>query len=69
MKMNVYERNQLILPCPVGKVSDGFHIFDDLFEHRTTLFIKLMNSYPELSWKSRLHDDGTMFEGVGLLPE
>jgi len=61
--MNVYERNVLILPCPVGKVSDGFHTFDELYEHRHILFIKLMNCRPDKSWKSRKHEDGSMYEG------
>jgi hypothetical protein len=61
--MSVYERNNLILPCPVGKVSDGYHTFDELYDHRQTLFVKLMNSRPDLSWKSRQHEDGSMFDG------
>jgi hypothetical protein len=57
------KRKLLILPCPVGKVSDGFHTFDELYAHRHILFIKLMNSHPDLSWKSRKHEDGSMYEG------
>jgi hypothetical protein len=57
------ERRELILPCPVGKVSDGYHTFDELYDHRHTLFVALMNSHPDLSWKSREHEDGTMYAG------
>ena len=57
------ERRKLILPCPVGQVSDGYHTFDELYDHRHALFVTLMNSHPELSWKSRQHEDGTMFAG------
>jgi hypothetical protein len=27
------------------------------------LRVKLLNSYPNRSWESRKHDDGSMFEG------
>jgi hypothetical protein len=57
------EDRKLILPCPVGEVSDGFHTFHELYDHRQNLFVVLMNSYPDLSWKSRLHEDGTMYAG------
>ncbi len=46
-----------------GEISDGYHTFNELYEHRHALFITLMNTHFELSWKSKLHDDGTMFEG------
>jgi hypothetical protein len=45
-----------------GDVSDGYHTFDDLYRHRYALFVALAVSYPNLSWCSLLHDDGTMFE-------
>jgi hypothetical protein len=43
--MSVFERNTLILPCPVGQVSDKYHTFDELYHHRQTLFVQLMNSH------------------------
>jgi hypothetical protein len=61
--MSILERNILILPCPVGKVSDGFHTFDELYAHRQILFVKLMNFHPDKSLKSRKHEDGSMYEG------
>jgi hypothetical protein len=47
----------------MGEVSDGYHTFNELYEHRVTLFIALMKSHPELSWRANNHDDGTMFDG------
>lgn len=44
-------------------VSDGYHTFDELYEHRNTLFIALMATKPELSWWSHQHHDGSMFDG------
>lgn len=46
-----------------GEVSDGYHTFDELYNHRHVLFIALMASHPERSWFSRKHADGTAIEG------
>lgn len=45
-----------------GQLSDGYHTFDELYEHRTALFLALCRAL-ELGWRSRLHADGSMFEG------
>lgn len=47
----------------VGKISDGYHTFDELYEHRHWLFINLLNAHPK-SWKSQLHHDKTKYEGM-----
>lgn len=41
------------------EISDGYHTFGELYEHRHFLFIALMASHPELSWCSMSHSDGT----------
>lgn len=46
-----------------GQASDGYHTFDELYDHRCTLFVALMRAYPALSWRSRLHADGTGWDG------
>lgn len=46
----------------VGKISDGYHTFDELYHHRMVLFSIICNTYKDKSWKSWLHDDGTMFD-------
>jgi hypothetical protein len=48
----------------MGEVSDGYHTFDELYEHRHSLFLALMRCLPYCSWLSRWHDDGTFSEGV-----
>jgi len=53
----------LMVECYTGGVSDGFHSFDDLYEHRHHLFIALMRSNPKLAWRACNHEDGTMYEG------
>ena len=53
----------------IGKVSDGYHTFNELYEHRVALFITLMASNSEYAWAAYHHEDGTMFDGyfiVGL---
>lgn len=61
------------------KDSGGYHAFDELYEHRNALFCLAVNAcqlsycqYPldSISFWSRKHHDGTMFDGyiiVGLL--
>ncbi len=47
-------------------VSDGYHTFEELYDHRLALNVVLFNY---IAWhrggvvKSMLHHDGTMFEG------
>jgi len=59
-------------------VSDGFHTFDELYEHRIILFIALCrkiseplpDSYSEEGievWRSRFHSDGSSYEGWFIL--
>ncbi|MGL5576754.1 MAG: hypothetical protein ACRDCW_14545 [Sarcina sp.] len=50
----------------VGKVSDGYHTFDELYHHRMTLFACLCADNPN-AWKSMLHDDGTMYENYFIV--
>lgn len=50
-----------------GKISDGYHTFDELYEHRIALFLALCRQIPANVWRSRLHDDGSYFDGWFLL--
>lgn len=47
--------------------SDGYHTFRELYHHRAVLFSVICNSRPELAWKSKLHSDGTMFDGMFIV--
>lgn len=50
-------------------VSDGYHTFAELYEHRITLFIALcqkMADFPEkdtIVWRSKKHSDGSEWDG------
>lgn len=50
-----------------GDVSDGYHSFKDLYRHRYTLFLALMAGHPQLSWISKQHHDGTMFDANSFI--
>jgi len=66
------------------EVSDGYHTFDELYEHRIELWIAVCRLqktvYGEFGgvkdfravWRSKLHSDGTGFDGwfiLGIRPE
>lgn len=53
--------DSLVIPGDVGEVSDGYHTFNELYDHRMLLFCALVNSNRRLAWKSKKHSDGTMF--------
>lgn len=46
-----------------GETSDGYHTFNELYDHRCHLFAALMLSYLDISWKSKHHADGSAYEG------
>lgn len=54
--------NKLILPCEVGEVSDGFHSFNELYDHRCTLFLALLTLLNN-AWYSSKHSDGSEWDG------
>jgi len=49
----------------IGEISDGFHTFNSLYEQRCVLFATLVNTFPEMSWKSLKHEDGEECFGGG----
>lgn len=50
-----------------GELSDGYHSFNELYYHRMILFSIICNQNKTISWKSKLHDDGTMFENYFIV--
>ena len=69
--MTYHDINTLIKTEKVDTnyVSDGFHTFGELYEHRITLFLTLTKqllkrkSFKLPIWKTRKHDDGVAWEG------
>ena len=46
----------------VSDFMDEYHSFNDLYTQRMYLTALAFNSNPSISWKSKQHADGTMFE-------
>lgn len=51
----------------IQNVSDGYHTFEELYYHRMILFSVICNTFKEMAWKSKLHSDGTMFDGYFIV--
>jgi hypothetical protein len=77
LKSNGVSRLQFQEP---GQVSDGYHTFDELYEHRIVNYITLLrkqakiNSLPGESnegdlkpWRTQTHSDGSVWDGWFLL--
>lgn len=48
-------------------ISDGYHTFGQLYHDRAILFAVICNTYKDKAWKSKLHDDGTMFDDMFIV--
>lgn len=58
----------LVEPAKIDSgTSDGCHSFGELYHHRAVLFSVIVAMFPERAWKSRLHADGTMLEGMFIV--
>jgi hypothetical protein len=70
--------NVVVVKAPDGQeVSDGYHTFTELYDHRITLFIALgrlmVQGWGDGPWRSKKHSDGSAFDGwfimgIGSLP-
>ncbi len=56
------------------QISDGYHTFDELYDHRITLYIAfcralfvlgIESDHPREIWRSRKHSDGELCFGTG----
>lgn len=56
-----------VLKVDTNKISDGYHTFEQLYEHRIELYIALCKDNPLYSWKSRVHSDGSRWDGWFIL--
>ena len=71
--------NQIIAAGPVDTniISDGYHTFGELYDHRAVLYITLCRFIAKagsgLVWRSFKHSDGSVYNGffilgIGILP-
>ena len=54
----------------VGSLSDGYHTFDELYHHRSMLFLALcLTAFKDKAWKSLLHEEGgdPMYNGMFIM--
>lgn len=70
--------NTLIKGVDTDKISDGYHTFGELYEHRCALFIVLARTIDNWDrslnaqgangiWRSKRHSDGSEYDGWFLL--
>lgn len=57
--------NELIksTKADTNKISNGYHTFEELYDHRIAIWIRLLNTVPLNAWRSKLHSDGTSWDG------
>ena len=53
----------LFLPVDPSQVSDGYHTFSELYEHRALLWMNLLIANKERAVKTRLDDEGCKMDG------
>jgi hypothetical protein len=51
----------------MGEVSDGYHTFNELYHHRAVLFSVIVHDHRDISWKSRRHHDGSMYDDMFIV--
>jgi hypothetical protein len=63
------KREEELGTVDTNNISDGCHTFGELYDHRAKLFSIICNQDPicEKAWKSKLHNDGTMFDGYFIV--
>lgn len=66
MKVELVRNNILAMRDDrTDDISDGFHTFGSLYEQRAKLFAVIVNSHPDISFKTKKHEDGTPCFGGG----
>jgi hypothetical protein len=58
---------EILCPSNPGIISDGYHTFNELYEHRIVLYMAFCKSLEPAVWKSKKHSDGSTWEGWFLL--
>ena len=54
----------------IGDCTDGYHTFNELYHHRAVLFSVICNTFKDLAWKSKQHDDpknNPMYDGMFIV--
>lgn len=56
-------KGQIKDPNITQQTSDGYHTFEELYEHRLRLFSLVLKANQEIAFKTRLDDKGESYEG------
>ncbi|MFZ2882228.1 MAG: hypothetical protein WA019_04085 [Candidatus Moraniibacteriota bacterium] len=56
-----------ITKSDTNKISDGYHTFEQLYNHRIKLWIALCRKNRKQCWKTKTHSDGSSWDGWFLL--
>ena len=76
MELKDINENILCQHIDANLVSDGYHTFGELYEHRIVLYIQLCKMHLKLEklnqasikvWKSKRHSDGSEWDGWFIL--
>lgn len=51
------------LKADTNKICDGYHTFEELYEHRIELWIALIKRDCVSGWRSKKHSDGSRWKG------
>lgn len=51
----------------IGDCTDGYHTFNELYDHRAKLFAVICSIFKDSAWKSKKHDTGDMFDGMFIV--
>ena len=55
--------NWLIKFTNTNEITDGFHTFSELYDHRQVLFVELLRENKNMAWWSDRHSDGSLAFG------
>ncbi len=50
-----------------GNISDGYHTFNELYEHRHALFLNVVKAHKEQAFKTLRNQKGELWEGWFIL--
>lgn len=56
-----------VTKADTNKISDGYHTFEELYEHRIRLWIALCKENTINSWATKRHSDGSVWKGWFLM--
>ena len=67
MTMNITIQNFKKEGMDASEISDGYHTFGELYDHRAKLFSMVCRMFPIAAWKSKKHSDGSMFDDMFIV--